>query len=84
MFYGRVDRLAWDPHKFQWATTDKATQLMEFTSKMGRELLKKRHQVDNPITRKWGGVFPDNYRMQWKIVWLNERTRKEADLLWLI
>lgn len=84
LYYRRVDRIVWDPHKFQWPLGDKNIQLMEYSVKMGCELLKRKHQIHNPVTRKWNGVLPDDYQLKWKTVWLKDRTRKETCLLWLI
>lgn len=84
LYYGLIDKLEWDPHKLQWATEAQPVQLMEYSSKLGRDLLKQKHVVHNPVTRKWGGVLPDDFQLKWKTVWLKDRTRKEAGLLWLI
>ncbi len=57
---------------------------MNYTTQLGRCLLKKHHQVPNPMVKKWGGVLPANFRLLWKTVWPAKRVRKEAGLLWLI
>ena len=58
--------------------------LIDYTPKLGRAILRRHHKVENPVTRKWRGVLPGNFRLQWITVWIKERTRKEAGLLWLI
>jgi hypothetical protein len=41
---------------------------MNFTAKMGRELLRKKHVVANPVTRKWGGVLVYPHRLRWNSI----------------
>lgn len=86
LYYGRIDKLDWDPDRLEWPVDErkKPTPLMSFTSKLGREILKKKIVVPNPVTRKWSGVLPQAFRLRWLTVWAKERVRKEAGLLWLI
>lgn len=46
--------------------------------------IKKRIVVNNPVTRKWQGVLPQDFRLKWRTVWTKERISKEAGLLWLV
>lgn len=86
-YYGRTDKLEWDPGRLRWPDPHNATKdtnLLGFSSRLGRELLKKRIVVNNPVTRKWQGVLYQGFRLKWKTVWERERTSKEAGLLWLV
>jgi hypothetical protein len=83
LFYGRLDSIGWDPERFQWLDGDKATPFMNFSASLGRRLLRKRHDIPNPVERKWQGVLPLDFRLRWKTVWAKNRTPKEAGLLWL-
>jgi hypothetical protein len=80
MFYGRSDRLIWDPDCYQW---DVGTLIMNYTLELGRKILKRRHVVPNVVMRKWQGVLPITYKLRWDNTWDRERIRKEAGLIWL-
>lgn len=86
-FYGRTDCLEWDLGRLKWPDPQDATKdtdLLGFSSRLGRKLLKKRIVVNNPVTRTWQGVLYQGFRLKWKTVWERDRTSKEADLLWLV
>jgi hypothetical protein len=80
LFYGRSDRLLWNPDQYQW---DGATPIMNYTSELGRKMLKTRHVVPNVVMRKWQGVLPVSYKFRWDNAWDQERIRKEVGLIWL-
>jgi len=84
LFHGRIDRLDWDPGKFTWPGEPKPVPFMQYSAKLGREMLRDRIAVHNPVTRKWRGILPGSFRLRWKTMWVKERTNKEARLLWLI
>jgi hypothetical protein len=48
---------------------------------MGRELLKKHHDIPNPVVRKWGGILVHTHKLWWNTVWSKARVNKEAGLL---
>jgi hypothetical protein len=58
--------------------------MLKFTTKMGCEILKKRHVFPDPMSRKWGGVLAASHRLRWNTVWEKGRVQKEAGLLWQI
>jgi hypothetical protein len=80
LFYGRSDKLKWDPKRFQWNST---TPFMSYTAEIGREILKKLHVVPDVILTKWQGILPGDYNLRWVNVWDGERVRKEAGLIWM-
>jgi hypothetical protein len=80
LFYGQSDHLMWNPNRYQWAG---ATPIMNYTSELGRRMLKLRHVVPNVVMRKWQGVLPVLYKFRWDNAWNRERIRKEAGLIWL-
>lgn len=41
LFYGCTNRLKWDPVRLEWRDATKPTAFMRYSSKLGRELLKK-------------------------------------------
>jgi hypothetical protein len=47
----------------------KPVPIMNYTAKMGKELLKQRHTIPNPVVRKWRGVFSNTFRLRWNTVW---------------
>ena len=84
LFYGKTKLLEWDPHRFEWQGGERNIPLLEYTSQLGREMLKKQHILPNLVTKKWQGVLHHDFRLQWSSVWDKVHTRKEAELLWLI
>jgi hypothetical protein len=58
--------------------------IMKYSAKMGRELLNKRHDIPNPVVRKWGGILVHIHKLRWNTVWSKARVNKETGLLWLI
>jgi hypothetical protein len=58
--------------------------MMKYTAKMDRNLLRRRHVISDPVTKKSGGVLVDNFKLRWNTVWRKDRVGKEAGLLWLI
>jgi len=84
LFYGRIDRLTWDPHRFQWQGSQGRVPFLHYSAKLGRELLRDKHPVPDVIQRKWQGILPLSHRLQWKTIWIKYQTPKEASLLWLV
>jgi hypothetical protein len=80
-YYGRVDQLTWDPGRICWPS---GIPLMSYSTKMERELLRKRHIIPNIAEQKWSGILPPSLEFKWKHVWNRSRTRKEAGLFWTI
>jgi hypothetical protein len=50
LFYGRVRELQWDPRRFQWP---KGKPLMEYSTKMGSELLCTKWLIPNIPRLRW-------------------------------
>ena len=57
---------------------------MQYTSKMGKEFLQKKHVIPNLVTRKWGMVLIRTHKLHWNTVWAPGRVNKEVGLVWLI
>lgn len=51
-FYERTDLLAWDPGRFEWHGGTNITPFMNFSSQLGREILKRKKVIPNPVVRK--------------------------------
>jgi hypothetical protein len=62
----------------------KPVLIMNYTTKMGRDLLKQQHTIPNPVVRKWKGILSNTFRLRWNTVWAKGRVNKESGLLWLI
>lgn len=80
LFYGRSDSLEWDPERYQW---ESSTPFMNYTTELGRNLLKSQHVEPNVVTVKWQGVLLATYKLRWDNIWDKERVRKEAGLIWM-
>jgi hypothetical protein len=61
LFYGRMDQLTWDPGRIRWPGN---TPFMSYNTKQGRELLRKRHNIPNPVEQKWGGILPSSHTLR--------------------
>jgi hypothetical protein len=61
LFYGKMKSLGWDPNKFRW---NASTPFMRFSTKLGRELLKARHDIPNVAVRKWHGILPADHNFK--------------------
>lgn len=83
LFYGMVSQLTWDPGRFRWKDLEQ-TPLLAYSTKLGRQVLATKLPPPNVVIRKWQGVLPASYKLQWSKIWTSARTRKEAGLLWLI
>lgn len=57
LYYGRVDHLQWDPERFHWNWIG-GTPFMNYTTKMGRLMLRRNHVVPHLVTNKWRGILP--------------------------
>ena len=80
-FYGKMATLGWDPDRWRWADGD---QFLNYTTKLGREVLSSRDPGIPRVAEKWQGYLPANYRYYWSQVWDPLRAGKEAAFLWSI
>jgi hypothetical protein len=80
LYFGKIDSLTWDPGRFVWTG---AIPFMKYTTKLGREMLKRRKVVPDVVEKKWGGILPARFKLRWKNVWDRSRISKEAGMLWL-
>lgn len=78
LYHGRIDRLDFDPSLVKYHDD---IGFMSYTTKSGKALLKRHHQIPN-LARKWIGVLPEDHQFRWTTVWSKGRTIKEAGLLW--
>lgn len=83
LFFGIIAELPWDPGRYRWKD-EKHNPLLAYSTKLGRELLSSKHIIPNVVDRKWQGILPTSYKLQWLRVWNNTRTKKEVGLMWLI
>ena len=49
LYYGRISRLSWDPGRVTWAQGE---PLMTYSTKLGRELMRKKRHAPNVVTTK--------------------------------
>jgi hypothetical protein len=49
---------------------------MEYTSEIGRRILKSRHKVLEVVTKKWSGVLLATFKLRWENAWDSERIKK--------
>lgn len=84
LFYRRLDCLRWDPRRLQWPRKEGTIPFMEYNVKLGRELLQDKHEIPNPMERKWQGILPMSQRLRWNTVWAKPCAPKESGLLWLV
>lgn len=52
LYYGLVDQLRWDHGKFIWPGPSKPIPLMDYNTKLGQDLLRKKHVVLDVIEHK--------------------------------
>lgn len=55
---------------------------MSYTTKEGRAILRRHHQIPD-LSRKWTGILPAHHDFRWTTVWTRDRSKKEAGLIWL-
>lgn len=84
LFYGRLGQLNWNPGRLHWKHMNKVVSFMDFSTNIGRDLMKQRHVVANPVEANWQGMLPLTHRMRWNSVWAKSQTKKEVGLMWLI
>lgn len=51
LYYGRVDRLVWDPRKFAWKW-GAGIPIMEFSTKVGIDIVRQYHNVPSVVEKK--------------------------------
>lgn len=68
LFYGRVDRLTWDPQRWRWPCPQGAVPLLNYSTKLGRELLQTKHVIPDVVTNKWQGILLASQRLRLKTV----------------
>ena len=78
LYYRPISKLEWDPGCMYWP---EAKEFMKYTSKQGRELLRRQARIPNVVERKWPGVLPANHKLRWNNIWDTKRIRKEAGLM---
>lgn len=64
LYYGRVDGLQWDPGRMEWNWKG-GTPIMNYTTNMGRLMLKRHHTVPPVIKKKWEGILPQSFKLRW-------------------
>ena len=74
-----VSRLTFDPGRWQWCP---GVDLFSYSSSQGRVWRRPRLQLQYPISEKWEGLVPPDFRPDWHEVWVPGRPRKEAGFLW--
>jgi hypothetical protein len=87
LYYGRIRELEWDPARFEWPKVlgyQQSTDFLLYTTKLGRELLRKRLPPLDLTATKWANTLPANFRFGWSTVWAKERGKKEAGFMWQI
>lgn len=55
---------------------------MDFTTKMGRLMLRRRHTIPSVVEKKWAGILPPSFKLRWATIWTSNRVKKESGLLW--
>jgi hypothetical protein len=58
--------------------------LMDYTTRLGRYLLRTRWPSPWVVTIKWSIVLPANFTFNWSELWITKRARKEARPLWRV
>lgn len=76
LFYGLVDRLTWDPRKFRWKWIEEIS-IMKYSTKVGRDLLRRHHVIPSVVERKWADILPQSFKLRWSTLWMKTRVRKE-------
>jgi hypothetical protein len=59
LYYGKINSLAWNPGKFEWPGS---IPFINFTTKLGRGLLKRRKIIQDVTERKWSGILPTRFK----------------------
>lgn len=67
LHYGKIDSLPWDLGKFVWKGST-ATPLMNYTTKLGRDLLRKHHVIPSVVEKKWSGILPRSFKLRWMTI----------------
>ena len=80
-FYGKMATLGWDPDRWRWVDGD---QFLNYTTKLGKELLSSRDPGITRAAEKWQGCLPPNYRFYWSQVWDPLHAGKEVAFMWSI
>lgn len=83
LYYGRVDKLHWDPERFVWKWEGEVP-FMSYNTKMGRLMLRRHHKIPLVVEKKWPGILPPSFKLRWSIIWEPYRVKKEGRLLWAI
>lgn len=79
-FYGKRASFKWDPDIWVWKN---ATQIMYYTSKIGRNLLN--HSLIKPVApNKWQGFLLDSYQLKWACILGQRKSWKEAAFICFI
>jgi hypothetical protein len=81
LYYGKIRELNWDPARLKWPGD---VDFLKYSTKLGRDLLRKRHLPLQLVFKKWPQTLLDNFRFRWTNIWDHERQRKEAGLIWQI
>jgi hypothetical protein len=55
---------------------------MAYTTRMGRDFLKKKKSTPNIPQLWWNDMLPAEFTFGWKANWAAERASKEAGLIW--
>ena len=79
--YVQIRNLTWDTTRLEWPDN---VQFMQYSTKLGRKLLRKRHPLLQLAAKKWGQMLLANFRFWWTNIWDHERQRKEAGLIWQV
>lgn len=83
LYYGIVENLVWDPRIFSWKD-DKNVPIMNYSTKLDKEILKKYYKVSCVVEKKWSVVLPHSFNLRWATIWMMSRAKKEGPLVWAI
>jgi len=53
LYFGRVDRLEWNPSKFQWPSNKGSISFLYYNVRLGHEMLQEKYSVIDVIGHKW-------------------------------
>ena len=71
--------LSFDLGRWQWG---KISTLHQYSTKLGRTLIKSKLSLSCPVPSKWVGAIPATYKPNWKEVWAKGQPHKELGFLW--
>ena len=82
LFYGKINSLKWNPDRLYW-NNDKQTFFMNYSTDLGRSLLKKKNTPLALAMNKWANALPPTFEFNLGNIWASDWAMKEANLIWL-